>query len=670
MKKIISLLLVSFFASLSSYSAETDPIILQAENATLGADWLEITVGGITFIEPTSDVSSTDSGNPNTAARVASFSVTFPKEGTWDLYAKVWVGPDTFGDDSLFYAKDFGTPATTDDDAWIDVNNLASTVGYSSGFVLAAGNAAELTWKWVKLSSYNDSEPGENFLVEAEALTQSFEIGAREDGLRIDKMAFGFAGENYTVTEFESGVADGPPPPGTNNTVYTRTGLALANGKSKWLGNVWSTSQESNFTNYWNQVTPENTGKWGSVEATRDSMVWAGLDTAYNLAKDNGIPFRFHVLIWGNQQPSWMDDGSLTNTEQLEEIEEWMDAVAARYPNIDYIEVVNEALNAEPLYKEALGGDGTTGWDWIITAFTMAREKFPHTKLVINDYRIINEAAYRADYLEIIGLLQTRNLIDVIGLQCHSFNLENLTAAQVTTALDDLAATGLPIMITEMDLDGMDTPDGNSNDVTYLSDQVQLDRYQRIFPAIFEHPSVEGITLWGWRPGLWRADTEAQLIMTQGNERPAMEWLVNYMSTVETINFAEFLESHGLNDLLHTFSADVDGDGLSTGLEYLLNLDPDSQNRFLVDLSISEGNPLVILPVLKGMREGYLAIQSSADLASWTNIATYDFATGTPTSLELTEVEGIEMVSFVGALDGENNSIFYRFRFWLADPDS
>ena len=45
----------------------------------------------------------------------------------------------------------------------------------------------------------------------------------------------------------------------------------IAEGKEKWLGNIYSSPQIENFTSYWNQVTPENAGKWESVEGTRRS---------------------------------------------------------------------------------------------------------------------------------------------------------------------------------------------------------------------------------------------------------------------------------------------------------------------------------------------------------------------------------------------------------------
>ena len=83
-------------------------------------------------------------------------------------------------------------------------------------------------------------------------------------------------------------------------------------------------------------------------------------------------------------------------------------------------------------------------------------------------------------------------------------------------SLDLLAQTGLPIYVTEMDIDGE-------------TDARQLDAYQRVFPVFWEHPAVKGITLWGFRPGLWRDKERAYLIRADGSERPALAWLRGYV---------------------------------------------------------------------------------------------------------------------------------------------
>ncbi len=295
----------------------------------------------------------------------------------------------------------------------------------------------------------------------------------------------------------------------------------LADGKSKFLGNVYSSRQEPDFAEYWNQVTPENAGKWGSAEPSRDQMNWEPLDAAYRLAKENSFPFKLHALIWGNQQPAWMED--LPTQEQREEIEEWFAALAERYPEVDQIDVVNEPLNDPPdrpgqgggNYIQALGGKGASGWDWVLNAFSLAREHFPDAELLINEYNIVNKPEDAQRYLDLVNLLQTRDLIDGIGVQAHAFS----TRAGMDTVqanLDLLASANLPVYVTELDIDGP-------------SDAEQLTDYQRIFPVFWEHPSVAGITCWGWRPGMWRTREKAFLVNADGTERPALSWLREYI---------------------------------------------------------------------------------------------------------------------------------------------
>jgi endo-1,4-beta-xylanase len=315
----------------------------------------------------------------------------------------------------------------------------------------------------------------------------------------------------------------------------------LASGKIKFLGNVYSGSQAVDFNQYWNQVTAENAGKWGSVEGTRDVMNFGELDAASGLAQTNSFVYKHHVLIWGSQQPAWIE--SLSPADQLEEIKEWFSAVAVRYPNLGIIEVVNEPLHAPPNqtgggrgnYINALGGNGTTGWDWVLTSFRMAREYFPNAKLMLNDYNIINQTSSTQAYLQIINLLLKEHLIDQIGIQGHAFTINDLSPATIKTNLDLLAATGLPIYVTELDIDGA-TESTSGGVTTYTrNDALQATRYQNVFPAFWTHPSVNGITLWGWRPGLWRNNQMAYLIDPSGVKRSAFTWLENYVKTSSSI---------------------------------------------------------------------------------------------------------------------------------------
>lgn len=309
----------------------------------------------------------------------------------------------------------------------------------------------------------------------------------------------------------------------------------IAHGKSTFLGCAWSLSQSQGFVTYWNQITPENAGKWGSVEGTRNIMRWAHLDSCYEIARKHHMPFKIHTLLWGPQQPGWI--GGLDSATQRKEIEEWFSALADRYDTIDYIDVVNEPMNNAPNgmvpwgttvpnvnYARALGGAGATGWDWVINAFKLARQYFPHSKLILNEYSVINSSQATQKYIQLINLLKADSLIDGIGEQAHAFTTGGVSASVLKSNLDQLAATGIPLYITEMDIDGE-------------TDIKQLQEFQRIFPLFWEHPGVKGITLWGFRYGLWRNDQGAFLINSAGKERPAMRWLKAYVN--DTLTYAD-----------------------------------------------------------------------------------------------------------------------------------
>lgn len=482
-------------------------------------------------------IAQTDINPPSDDSRVVELEINFPQPGDYELYARVRVGADGANDDS-FYAPD----SLGQDNQWVSVNNISGFIapgqaGFEPGIaVVGGGSAATQVWKWLRLTS-------PIYSVADSQISHTFRFAGREDGLDIDKFAFAPQGVLFTIEALENGLPGQviPPP-----EPYVPEGPPLAEGKDKFLGGVCCGRQRPNFEAYFNQVTPENAGKWGSVEAVRDTFNWTELDEAYDLAKANGFVYKHHVLIWGNQQPSWITD--LPTEEQLSEILQWMNAVNDRYDAIDFIEVVNEfdndppdSANNGPGYIDALRlyDTDTTAelvsyfellnfstaeaqqkaqdYDWIVNAFQMAREIFPaSTRLMINEYSVVNTATRTDTMIELVNLLQDRSLIDDIGFQGHAFSTTGPNQAMQDN-LDRLAAqTGLDIYVTELDIDG-------------ASDLIQLLDYQRIFPLFWEHPAVKGITLWGYLPGHWRENQGAILAQENGAEKPALVWLRGYV---------------------------------------------------------------------------------------------------------------------------------------------
>jgi endo-1,4-beta-xylanase len=296
----------------------------------------------------------------------------------------------------------------------------------------------------------------------------------------------------------------------------------LADGKNKFLGNIITDGNNiaSNYLKYWNQVTPGNAGKWGSIEYTPGSYVWTQLDNMYNYAISHNFPFKEHTLIWNTQQPSFMTNGTLDSLQLFQEIENWIKACAQRYPEAAYCDVVNEPLDHAPAYKDALGGNGATGWDWVIKSFELARKYWPpKTKLLINEYNVINDFTRNSKYIQIIKILQDRGLIDGIGVQAHSFEVNGPTIRSLQIYLGNLSATGLPVYISEFSINEAD-------------DNTQLLKYKSIFPVMYEEPGVKGVTIWGYKQyDMWTQEPNAYLITDRLAERPAMQWLRAYLSS-------------------------------------------------------------------------------------------------------------------------------------------
>ena len=250
-------------------------------------------------------------------------------------------------------------------------------------------------------------------------------------------------------------------------------------------------------------------------------MNWSNTDLIYNYSRTNGIPFKFHTLVWGSQEPSWID--SLSAADQKAEVTQWIQAAGQRYPNAEFVDVVNEPLHAPASYRNALGGSGSTGWDWVVWSFEQARLAFPNSKLLINDYGIIGDTNAANNYVQIINILKSKGLIDGIGIQSHYFNMDTVSVSTMNQVLSILGATGLPIYVSELDMTGDDT--------------TQLNRYKEKFPVLYESQYVKGITLWGYTEGqTWASNTH--LISSSGVERPALTWLKQYLAGASTTRSA------------------------------------------------------------------------------------------------------------------------------------
>lgn len=298
---------------------------------------------------------------------------------------------------------------------------------------------------------------------------------------------------------------------GTGSTSATG-GTTSAPGK-KFVGNITTgNSVDTNgmkYAKYWDQLTPENAGKWGSVQSTPTSQFnWAALDSFYAFAQTNSIQFKQHTFVWGAQQP----DGTPT----LAQVENWIKSYCQRYPNTKLIDVVNEPPpHTTPKYTANLGAGEGGNWPWITKAFKLARQYCPNAVLILNDYNNIEYGDQEQHFIDIVTDIKKNGApIDAVG--CQSHGLHGISAATLKKNLDKMASgTGLPIYITEYD-------------IADASDDAQKSIISAQFPVFWQHTSVKGITFWGWINGkTWVKETG---LVNGTAPRPSMTWLMNYLS--------------------------------------------------------------------------------------------------------------------------------------------
>jgi endo-1,4-beta-xylanase len=284
----------------------------------------------------------------------------------------------------------------------------------------------------------------------------------------------------------------------------------------KFVGNIDTRSSiQADFARYWNQLSPENAGKWGVVQASSATTFrWDTLDAMYQYCQDHGIVFKEHSFIWGASQPGWM--GALDTTTGPAAVKGWMKAFCERYPNTRLIDVVNEPPpHTTPTYTNAIGGGTNTTWDWVANSFTWAREACPGAVLILNDYNNIESDTDLQRTLDIVTAIRKLGApIDAIGCQTH--NPKTFAASTLKENIDKIvAATGLPVYITEYD-------------IAVSDDEEQRRLYADHITMFWNHPDVKGITLWGFISGAtWLSNSG--IMSADGTMRPAMTWLMDFL---------------------------------------------------------------------------------------------------------------------------------------------
>ncbi len=280
-----------------------------------------------------------------------------------------------------------------------------------------------------------------------------------------------------------------------------------------------------------NVCVAENVFKFGPIHPTPDTYDFAAADAIADFARASGMKLRGHALVWYQQLPAWVTEGTFTREQAIEIMREHISTVAGRYRGRVWAwDVVNEAI--------ADDGSGlrtnsfwyrTIGPDYLEMAFRFAHEADPDAILYYNDYSAEGLGAKSDAVYALVRDLKADGVpIDGVGWQMHVENGFRIGEEHRTNARR-LAALGLELSVTELDV-RVQLP------ATAAKLMEQAMTYHDVAAFCLSEPAFKALLTWGftdkysWVPGFFQGYGAALLYDDRYQEKPA------YVAMLETLS--------------------------------------------------------------------------------------------------------------------------------------
>jgi endo-1,4-beta-xylanase len=273
---------------------------------------------------------------------------------------------------------------------------------------------------------------------------------------------------------------------------------------------------------HFNTATPENDLKWQLVHPQPDQYNWEPGDNFVAFCEKNQMVPIGHTLVWHAQTPRWVfqDDAGnpLTRDALLARMKDHITTVVGHYKGrVKGWDVVNEALDDSGTMRNTqwlrIIGEGAPDkkYDHIENAFRFAHEADPEAELYYNDYNLETSKAKCDGAAAIVKYLKSKGVrIDGVGIQLHG-GLDRPKPESLDYAITTLAATGVKVMVTELDL-ATRTGGPRGADITQVNRQSTADanaaaaetqkklagKYAEIFGVLLKHKKdISRVTFWG-----------------------------------------------------------------------------------------------------------------------------------------------------------------------------
>ncbi len=280
---------------------------------------------------------------------------------------------------------------------------------------------------------------------------------------------------------------------------------------------------------HFNSIVAENCMKSEVIHPEENRYDFTLSDQFVEFGEANGMYIIGHTLIWHSQLAPWFcvdEKGEPVSPEVLtERMRDHIHTVVGRYKGrIKGWDVVNEAIEDDGSYRKSKFYE-ILGEEFIPLAFRFAQEADPDAELYYNDFSMAHPGK-REGVVRLVKQLRERGIrIDAVGMQGH-MQLDFPTVEAFEESMLAFAATGVKVMITELDMTVLPSPgphiganveasfdyekamnpypDGLPEEVS----EVWNNRMNDFFQLFLKHSGiVSRVTLWGVADSdSWRND--------------------------------------------------------------------------------------------------------------------------------------------------------------------
>jgi GH35 family endo-1,4-beta-xylanase len=313
---------------------------------------------------------------------------------------------------------------------------------------------------------------------------------------------------------------------------------------------------------HFNILVPSNMGKWQPNENVQNVPTLSHVDTILNYAQSHNMNVRMHNLIWGTQQPSWVNSliTSAQSSNPTVAAQAKANLITAITNRIAYyvgdadsdtsdgdrarkyieIDVLNESLR-DGTYWDIFGTEGVADIYKKVNDAVVAAGA--DTRLYTNEYNVLQFAnnpnggapdAYANWYrrhVEDINNAGFGEVVTGIGVQyavdARTSNTQVHSAARIQQVLQNLSVTGLPISLTEFSV----SPNAGG---VITTEQRSAEIYNETLRMSFGTPAATSFLIWEPWPSPTASTDNTTIVDANWNLRASGQALVDLLDAWTT----------------------------------------------------------------------------------------------------------------------------------------